>query len=654
MLTRIAARVAKLRNRHVFVLDVLIFAGAPLVALALRLDGEVRLERYGDSLAALSVATVLIGTVVLWRYKLYKRIWRFASIDEAIRLGVATAVILLLETGAFFIVLRPLGLVDEGFPRSIPLLAVLVSFPLVISTRLSARVAQRIAERFRPITARKRAIIAGAGEAGVAIVSELQTNRGLGIEAVAFVDDASEKKGVRIRGLEVVGRASDVAAIASAYKASLVIIAMPNMSGELIRGIVETAKAAGLETRVVPSISELVDDRVRVSQLRPVQVEDLLRRPTVPPDRALIDGLIGGKRVLITGAGGSIGSELCRQVHRARPAGMLIVGHGENSVFRIAAEFRAGDLDIPIDAAIADVRDVDRLERLFDRFRPEIVFHAAAHKHVPLMESNVEEAITNNVQGTRNVALLSDRFGVERFLMISTDKAVHPTSVMGCSKRVAEMIVYSEAARTGKPFMAVRFGNVLGSRGSVLETFRRQIAAGGPVTVTDPEVNRFFMTIPEAVQLVLQACALGSGGEVFVLDMGAPVRIADLALDLIRLSGLEEGRDIEIEFTGLRPGEKLYEELFLPDEEYERTRHPKIFVCRSAMDAVGSSISGASDGLEFRKRIDGLLELARDGREEEVLRTLKELVPEYTPARELMPEAHGEGQRRALAARLED
>ncbi len=633
MLTRIAARVARLRNRHVFVLDVLILALAPVLALILRLDGRVRWERYADSLVALSIATVAVGVVVLWRYKLYKRIWRFASIDEAIRLGVATSVILVVQVAVFFALLRPMGIVDAAFPRSVPLLAVLVAFPLVISTRLSARVSQRIAERFRPVADRRRAIVAGAGEAGVLIVSELQSNRRLGIEAVAFVDDAPEKQGLRIRGLEVAGKCGDVAGIAAAYKASLVIIAMPNTSGDLIRVITDAAKAAGLETRVVPSVSELVDGRVKVSQLRPVQVEDLLRRPTVPPDRAMIEALIAGKRILITGAGGSIGSELCRQVHRARPAAMLMVGHGENSVFRIAAEFRSMDSDLPVEAAIADVRDVDRLDRLFDRFRPEIVFHAAAHKHVPLMEANVEEAITNNVQGTRNVAQLADRYGVGRFLMISTDKAVRPTSIMGCSKRVAEMVVYTEAARTGRPFMAVRFGNVLGSRGSVLETFRRQIASGGPVTVTHPDVNRYFMTIPEAVQLVLQACALGSGGEVFVLDMGNPVRIADMAADLIRLSGLREGRDIEIEYTGLRPGEKLYEELFLPDEEYERTTHPKIFVCRTAMQGVAAAVPDPMDGHDFAARIDRLVELARSGDEDRIVRTLMDLVPEYEPAR---------------------
>jgi FlaA1/EpsC-like NDP-sugar epimerase len=377
-----------------------------------------------------------------------------------------------------------------------------------------------------------------------------------------------------------------------------VIIAIPTAPGREVRDIVTICEKADVPTKIMPGLYEMLGGTVSVNQLRNVQIEDLLRREPVQTDTEAVRLLIAGKRVLVTGGGGSIGSELCRQILRFGPSDLLVLGHGENSIFEICAQlnhqlgvsrqaqdgkFRTAPRIHPI---IADIRFPDRIRAVFERYQPEIVFHAAAHKHVPLMEGNPTEAISNNVLGTRNLLDAAVVTGVERFVMISTDKAVRPKSMMGASKRVAELLVHQTAWEIGRPYVAVRFGNVLGSRGSVLQTFKQQIAAGGPITITHPEMKRFFMTIPEAVQLVLQAAVLGKGGEVFMLDMGEPVKIVNLAEDLIELSGLEVGHDVEIVFTGVRPGEKLFEELFIPGESYRRTEHQKIFVIESAAGTI--------------------------------------------------------------------
>jgi FlaA1/EpsC-like NDP-sugar epimerase len=390
--------------------------------------------------------------------------------------------------------------------------------------------------------------------------------------------------------------------------ADLVLIAMPTAPGRQIREIVDICELAKVQTKIIPSMHDVLDHKVSIHHMRDVQIEDLLRRKPVQTDTSAVSELIRGKRVLVTGAGGSIGSELCRQVLRFEPAELVLLGHGENSIFAIQSELlqqvaargysslapasiEANGYGLKVDrrqayprieAIIADIRFPNRIRAVLEKHRPDIIFHAAAHKHVPLMELNPVEAITNNVLGTRNLLEIAQSLDVERFVMVSTDKAVNPTSVMGASKRLAELLVHQAAVRSGRSYLAVRFGNVLGSRGSVVLTFKQQIAAGGPVTVTHPEMRRYFMIIPEAVQLLLQAATLGHGGEVFMLDMGEPVKILDLARDMIELSGFEVGRDIDIVFTGMRPGEKLYEELFVPGETYERTVHQKIFIACNA------------------------------------------------------------------------
>ena len=498
-------------------------------------------------------------------------------------------------------------------------------------TRFSLRCAERRVARPANGSDRRVAIM-GAGSAGLMIAREIGRNPQLGMQVVGFFDDDANKRNVLIDGLPVLGDRSAIPQLVPEHDIQRIIIAMPRVAGSEIRQIAEICRQAGVETRTLPGMYELIDGSVDVRQIRPVQIDDLLRREPIETDLQAVRQTLAGRRVLVTGGGGSIGSELCRQILRSGPAELIVLGHGENSVFEIEAQLSRLALEQAgagkakqtiIRSVIADVRFADRIRSIFYELRPEIVFHAAAHKHVPLMEQNPAEAITNNVLGTRNVVQAALAANVDRLVMISTDKAVNPTNVMGSSKRTAEMIVLQAARQHGCNFSVVRFGNVLGSRGSVLHTFNRQIAAGGPITVTHPEITRYFMTIPEAVQLLLQASTLGMGGEVFMLDMGQPVRIADMAHDLVRLSGLEVGQDIEIVYTTLRPGEKLYEELFISGEEYRSTQHEKIFVVGNAGNFVPETLY---------QQIGVLANAADSDDRPAILAGLRALVPEYCPA----------------------
>ncbi len=633
-LERLANWFLGVRNRHVLLADIAVSLIATALAVWVRTDSLGAVVDFAPSIAVASLSILTIRLAVFFRFKLYHRIWRYASVDELARIGLGATVAFLLTVGLFEGVLRPLGLVESGFPRSIPLLEALIALPLVSAPRFGARLAQRIHERLHKTSRSKRVIVAGAGEAGVMIVREMQSNPDLGLAPVAFVDDNEGKRGLRIRGIEVEGLTADIKEVARAHSAESVVIAMPTAPGKTIRHITNISTDAGLKVIVVPGIFELLDGSAHVSQLRPVQVEDLLRRAPVKGDSARVLTLLKGRRALVTGAGGSIGSELIRQILRFEPSEVVLVGHGENSIFGIEQEVLSGEQDFPVcRPVVADIRDRARIGRIFDEYRPEVVFHAAAHKHVPLMEANPEEAITNNVLGTRNLLEASVEFDVQAFVMISTDKAVNPGNVMGSTKRIAEMLVYKTAERTGRQFMAVRFGNVLGSRGSVLQTFRSQLTTGGPITVTHPDMMRYFMTIPEAVALVLEASTLGKGGEVFVLDMGEPVKISDLAKDVIRLSGLREGDDIDIVYTGLRPGEKMFEELFMEGEEYVRTEHRGIFVCSSAQQAIESAGGDGAGAAElaymFDEHVDALISAAQEGRVTDIFSRLSSLVPTF-------------------------
>jgi FlaA1/EpsC-like NDP-sugar epimerase len=476
-------------------------------------------------------------------------------------------------------------------------------------------------EEFRTVEAGKlkRFLIVGAGNTGEALLREIQRMTVTEYEVVGFIDDNPVKQGIRIHGIPVLGTVEQLPEICKDKAIEEVAIAMPSATVPQRRRVVQVCQGTKVRFRTVPSMTDIAAGKFRVSQIRDVDINDLLGREAVQLDTEAVEAFIRGKVVLVTGAGGSIGSEMCRQMCFYKPKLLLFVEQAENPLFYIEQELRERWPDIAMKAVICDIADQSRVEVIFDKYRPEVVIHAAAHKHVPLMELNPGEAIKNNVVGTRTAADAADKFGVGNFVMISTDKAVNPTSMMGSSKRVAEMYV-QDLNRTSKThFVTVRFGNVLASEGSVVPIFKKQIAQGGPVTVTHPEMKRYFMTIPEASQLVLQAASMGKGGEIFLLDMGEPVKIVDLARELITLSGFRPGEDIEITFTGLRPGEKLFEELSIKGEDMQQTHHPKI--------AIWKNIPMDRDKL--RRGIAELVELAKAGDHDEIAGKIRELVPEY-------------------------
>lgn len=585
-----------LRNRYFFVSDVILLPLAAYTSFVLRLE-EANLIEYWSGLILFTVFSLLVIPLVFTLVGVYSRYWRYASVEELLLLASAVMVATLVASGLSLV--GSWMLPNTIVPRSIPFIFFLLALVATAGPRLAARLADRYEHRRRRTRQSLPVLVMGAGSAGSMMVRELRQNPQLGMEVVGFLDDDPAKQHVHIHGVPVLGNRYSIPKIVLEHNVRQVIIAMPTAPGKVIREIVDICEHVGVQTRIIPGIYELLDGKVSVNQLRNVQIEDLLRRKPIRTNTAAVGDLIQGKRVLITGGGGSIGSELCRQVLRSAPAELIIVGHGENSVFTIQNELLTQTpAGTRIHAVIADIRFAERIHTLFEEYRPQIVFHAAAHKHVPLMEGNPAEAITNNVLGTRNLLKAAMAVNVNHFVMISTDKAVNPTSVMGASKRAAELLVHQAASLSGKAYLAVRFGNVLGSRGSVVLTFKQQIASGGPVTVTHPDMRRYFMTIPEAVQLVLQAATLGRGGEVFTLDMGEPVKIVDLARDMIELSGLEVGRDIDIVFTGMRPGEKLYEELFVPGEDYARTVHEKIFIACNASSFVPLALDEAIKSLE--------------------------------------------------------
>ena len=647
--TRSAHLLQRVRNRHLLLSDFLLLPVAAVMAFALRLDGTALAEYYIPAMIAYALCAPLIQIPIFAALGLYSRYWRYAGVDELLLLAGA-ATLGALTQGALFFATQAIfpNLLNPGVPRSIPLIAALLTLVVIAAPRFAlllwSQNSRRSAKAHSAPNVLQRVLIAGAGEAGALILRELRANPQTGLVPVGFVDDDPHKQGMLIQRMRVLGGRETIPALVREHRVDQIIIAMPGAPGSVVRGIVDICEQAGVRARIIPGMYELLSGAADISQLRDVQIDDLLRREPVHTDTEQVAALIRGRRVLVTGAGGSIGSELCRQILRCAPAELIILGHGENSIFDIHNELKVEGSRLKVERStwnlqpvIADIRDAKRLARVFAAHRPEIVFHAAAHKHVPLMEGNVEDAVTNNVLGTRRLIDVSISSGVAHFVLVSTDKAVNPTSVMGATKRVAELMVQEAALRTGRAFVAVRFGNVLGSRGSVVPFFQKQIAAGGPVTVTHPEVKRYFMTIPEAVQLVLQAAALGRGSEIFMLDMGAPVRIADLARDLIRLSGLEPGRDIEIQYTGLRPGEKLFEELFGADEVYEQTRHEKIFVYRNghtdgAVGALTDPGPASPDASRLWGKIDALILAAQQGDAAEVRSRLGALVPEYRQA----------------------
>jgi FlaA1/EpsC-like NDP-sugar epimerase len=527
--------------------------------------------------------------------------WRYVSIKEAKRIFSAIG-----AASALLVVLRLIGARLGGYFLfvTIPLGVLLIDFFLALMGITGVRVVRRLhaereeRSRIRSSVVKKRTLLIGAGRAGVLTAKEVEQNPHLDIAIAGFIDDDPLKMGQVIQGIKVVGRTNNLSDIADKYNAEQAVITIAAVHGSEIRRIVSICKAIPLPVKIIPGIYEILGGKVSLSRIREVTIEDLLCRDAVDLDTEAVGRFLQGKRVLITGAGGSIGSEISRQVGRFQPASLVLLEQAENSLFCIHQELIKDMADIEILPCICDICDAKRVQMLFSKFQPQVIFHAAAHKHVPMMEWNPGEAIKNNVFGTKIVADAADYHGAEAFVMISTDKAVNPSSIMGASKRAAEIYVQTIAERSNTKFVAVRFGNVLGSAGSVIPTFKEQIRRGGPVTVTHPEMKRYFMTIPEACQLVMQAATMGRGAEIFVLDMGEPVKIVDLARDLIRLSGFSEN-EIRIAFTGVRPGEKLFEEISTTDEHMTKTRHPKIFIGKISAHPYEQVMSG----LELLERV---------------------------------------------------
>lgn len=593
------------------IVDVITIIGVALISLLIRFDGYITPHYMQQMVDALPIM-VISYIVMLLSMHLYTRIWRYAGMREMVAVLIATT----LGAGLFY---TGMYVFDKSLPRSIYLISWILSTGVIgIGRMVLHYIAMRYGGKQSTDADMVNTLIIGAGDAGATIAREIERYHKCSRKVIGFIDDDEAKFNRLMGGVRILGNRHDIPSIVKENKVKEIIIAMPSVTRNEIRNIMEICSPLKCKVNTLPGMYQLLDDEVLVSHLHPVSIEDLLERDEVRLDMDIVEHYIRDKVVLVTGAGGSIGSEICRQIMRVGPKMLLLLGHGENSIYLINQELKNIYKDGPIIPIIADIRDKQQLDQIFTQYNPQVVFHAAAHKHVPLMEIQPMAAVLNNIYGTRNVADVAGRHGVERFVMISTDKAVNPTSVMGATKRVAEKVIISMNDTYDTKYITVRFGNVLGSRGSVIPLFKKQIEAGGPVTVTDPEMTRYFMTIPEASQLVLQAGAMGKGGEVFLLDMGEPVKIIDLARNMIRLSGLEPDKDIHIKITGLRPGEKKYEELLTSEEGTNRTNHTKIF--EAPLDTVDR------DWLIEKISTFDSCETDMD-----VIGVLQDIIPTYTP-----------------------
>jgi FlaA1/EpsC-like NDP-sugar epimerase len=611
-----------LANRRTqLLLDTVVLSVAFLLAYALRYDFAIPEKELPAFLLRLPVVIVL-ELLALRIAGVYRFVWRYVGMSELRAFGVAA-----LLSAAPLAVLR-LMLPEQAQVLRIPLSIILLNMGLALGGTLAMRVLRRgVYERYEKrrqsnsgaeAGRKKRVLLAGAGRAGVMTAREIQGRGDLDIEIAGFVDDDPLKQKSVISGVKVLGTTEDLPRLVAEHRINHVVISMVQAPRKEFKRILEVCERIPVKVRVIPGLFEILQGRVNVSRIRDLEIEDLLGREPVRLDEGELERFLTGRVVLVTGAGGSIGSELVRQVARLKPASILLVERSEPALFNIDRELRGTFPDVTILPLVADVCDEARMRYIFSSHRPHVVLHAAAHKHVPMMELNPTESVKNNSLATRLVGELAGVYGVETFVLISTDKAVRPTSVMGASKRVAELIVQWLNERYETHYVAVRFGNVIGSTGSVIPLFREQIARGGPVTVTHPDMVRYFMTIPEASQLVLQAGAMGEGGEIFVLDMGEPVSILELAKDTIMLSGFKPYEEIEIVFTGLRPGEKLFEELEMTGENVAKTRHPKIFIGKIS----------AHPSSEVGRAIDRLQALSTNGHHHELCTFLGELLPE--------------------------
>jgi FlaA1/EpsC-like NDP-sugar epimerase len=600
-----------------WVSQILVLAISGIAAFLLRFDFTIPRNYLPHLLFALPV-WVVSKVIVFHLAKLDRGMWRYFSVADTVRVTYGN-VLGSLVAGIVIFLVGP-----ANFPRSIYLLDLILSFLVTGGLRLLVRILMEARSKNGAATGRNT-VIYGAGDAGVTLLKEIRINSKLSYRVLGFIDDGLDRKGMRVAGLPILGCGDDVEALVEKHHVDLILIAIPSATGAEMTRILELCYGAEVECKTVPGLGDIIEGGGLAGQIREVAVEDLLGRTPVRLEEARIRATIQDKIVLVTGAAGSIGSELCRQIARFNPAGIVGFEIAESPLFEIDREMREAFPHIPFYPEIGSIQNLARLSEVFSHYRPSVVYHAAAYKHVPLMEAHVFEAIENNVFGTYNLAEAAKSHGVETFVMISSDKAVRPTNVMGASKRIAELLLLG-LQNGGTQFVAVRFGNVLGSNGSVIPIFKKQIATGGPVTVTHPEMRRFFMTIPEASQLVLQASAIGDGGQICVLDMGNPVKIVDLARNLILLSGLRPDEDIKIEFTGMRPGEKLYEELSSLLEDTIPTEHDKVRIF------VGNGMP-ERDMHAWMESLRAICESRDAGR---LVVALKEIVQDYNPSTDLL------------------
>ncbi|MDR7869509.1 MAG: nucleoside-diphosphate sugar epimerase/dehydratase [Tissierellaceae bacterium] len=608
-------RLSKLSRIALVFMDLMLINLAYLLALFIRFEGVIDtqflsyLPRYLDN--AIYITIIKIG--IFYYFKMYKTMWRYASITELY--SIVTAIMVSNAAVLSFLFIR-----QANLPRSIYILTTLIDMTLVGGLRFSFRAFDRnLSSNVKKKDTMKRIMIIGAGDAGVMVIREYRNHVQLNSKPVVIIDDDIKKQGQVINGVPVVGGRQSILSAVDSYHIDEIIIAIPSASRKETREIIDICKETKCKLKILPGIYELIDGNVSIKKIRDVEIGDLLGREEIKVDLDEISSYIANKVVMVTGGGGSIGSELCRQIAGFKPKELIILDIYENTAYDIQNELKRKHSDLKLKVLIGSIRDKSRIHDIFREEKPDVVFHAAAHKHVPLMEDSPKEAIKNNVFGTLNLVQAADIYNVKKFVMISTDKAVNPTNIMGASKRICEMIVQSMNVNSKTDFVAVRFGNVLGSNGSVIPLFKKQIENGGPVTVTHQDIIRYFMTIPEAVQLVIQAGAMAKGGEIFILDMGEPVKIIDLAKDLIRLSGFEPGVDIPIEITGLRPGEKLFEELLLDEEGILNTKHDKIFIGKPTF----------TDYRLLLKSLDELNRMIKEEKDDKVIQYVRHIVPTY-------------------------
>ena len=560
----------RLRILLLFIVDSLLVVGSVFLGFRLVTEGLIR-NIHGLTITA--ILSLVAYYVFSYFFNLYWRDWEYASVYEVITVVKCVSATVIVST------ISGLAFFDTKITWQFLIVCWLLLVISIGGVRLSMRVFREFFADSSVMENAKPTLIVGAGAAGTLLVRQMLMHPAMRMDPIAFVDDDPDKLRKDIYGVRILGAIKDIERIVDTMGITKVVIAMPSLPIKKLNEVYDVARKTGAECVILPNIDDVMSGNLHVQQLRNVEIEDLLGRDPVHLDQTMIEKQLRGKKILVTGAGGSIGSEICRQVAKFKPKEIVILGHGENSIYQLNMELVGKySQHFTITPVIADVQDRKRIFEVMDKYKPDVVYHAAAHKHVPLMELNPREAVKNNILGTRNVAEAASHARVKAFVMVSTDKAVNPPNIMGATKRLCEMIVQDIATRSEyTKFVAVRFGNVLGSRGSVIPLFKKQIAEGGPITVTHPDIVRYFMTIPEAAQLVIQAGSLARGGEIFVLDMGQPVKIVDLAKNLIRLSGYDEG-DIEIKFTGLRPGEKMYEELLNEGEVNPKQVFPKIHI----------------------------------------------------------------------------